>query len=115
MSHFVCFYDFLTESKHIRIARVDGRAYPVGVRMAECRYSGEVLDDAPAASAHKRLVDAKNVRIPVHVDHGLAEREGFLLQRGEEGVVAGPSACTRRPHGQCPESVPFLPVGGPGG
>src|SRR5467141_3167302 len=85
-------HDFLPESKHVRIAGVDGRAYPVGVGVAEGRDPGEVLDDALVAGADERLVDAENVRIPVDVDHGLREREGLLLQRGEEGVVAGRSA-----------------------
>src|SRR6266853_230954 len=115
MSYQVRLYDFLPESKHVRIAGVDGRAYPVGVGMAEGRDSGEVLDDALVAGAPERLVDAEDVRIPVDVDDGLPEREGFLLQRGEEGVVAGLSAAGRRLHGERPERVPFLPVGGPGG
>src|SRR5260221_14644550 len=91
------------------------RAYPVGVGMAEGRDSGEVLDDALVAGADERLVDAEDVRVPVDVDDGLPEREGFLLQRGEEGVVAGLSAAGRRLHGERPRRVPFLPVRGPGG
>src|SRR6266853_4334036 len=82
MSCQVRLHDFLPESKHVRIAGVDGRAYPVGVGMAECRDSGEVLDDALVAGADERFVDAEDVRIPVDVDHGLPEREGCLLQRG---------------------------------
>src|SRR6267378_7086998 len=92
-------HDFLPESKHVRIAGVDGRADPVGVGVAEGRYSGEVLDDALLAGADERLVDAEDVRVAVDVDHGLPERQGFLLQRGEEGVVAGLSAARRRLHG----------------
>src|SRR6266699_2848517 len=84
MSYHVRLHDFLPESKHVRIAGVDGRAYPVGVGVAECRDSGEVLDDALVAGAHERLVDAEDMCIPVDVDDGLPERERFLLQRGEE-------------------------------
>src|SRR6266852_3003190 len=86
MNYQVRLHGFLPESKHVRIAGVDGRAYPMSVGMAECRHSGEVLDDALAAGAHERLVDAEDVRIPVDVNHGLAECERFLFERGDEGV-----------------------------
>src|SRR5882672_10676914 len=107
MNYHVRLHDFLPESKHVRIAGVDGRAYPVGVGVAECRSSREVLDDALVAGADERLVDAEDVRVAGGVDHGLPEREGFLLQRAEERVVAGLSAAARRLYGERPESVPF--------
>lgn len=95
-------HDFLSESEHVRIAGVDRRADPVGIGMAERRYSGEVLDDALTARVDEGLVDAEDVRIPVDVDHRLAERERFLLQRGEEGIVAGLSPAGGRLHGERP-------------
>src|SRR3989441_10872944 len=65
MNHHVRLHDFLPESKHVRIAGVDGRAYPVGVGVAECCDSGEVLDDALVPGADERLVDAEDVRVAV--------------------------------------------------
>src|SRR2546423_1787667 len=115
MSYAVLLHYFLPESKDVRIVRVDGRAYPVGVGMAERRDSREVLDDPLALRADERLVNAEDVRIPVNVNHRLAKRERFLFQRGEEGIVAGLSPACWRLHGERPESVSFLPVGGPGG
>src|SRR5256885_9924275 len=43
MSYAVLLHYFLPESKDVRIVRVDGRAYPMGVGMAERRDSREVL------------------------------------------------------------------------
>src|SRR5437667_155720 len=115
MSYAVLLHHFLPESKDVRIVRVYGRAYPMGVGMAERRDSREVLDDPLALRADERLVNAEDVRIPVNVNHWLAKRERFLFQRGEEGIVAGLSPACWRLHGERPESVSFLPVGGPGG
>src|SRR5437870_4770701 len=115
MSYAVLLHHFLPESKDVRIVRVDGRAYPMGVGMAERRDSREVLDDPLALRADERLVNAEDVRIPVNVNHWLAKRERFLFQRSEEGIVAGLSPACWRLHGERPESVSFLPVGGPGG
>src|SRR2546426_7794625 len=42
MNYQVRLHGFLPESKHVRIAGVDGRAHPMSVGMAECSYSGEV-------------------------------------------------------------------------
>src|SRR5882672_1285986 len=115
MSYAVLLHHFLPESKDVWIVRVDGRAYPMGVGMAERRDSREVLDDPLALRADERLVNAEDVRIPVNVNHWLAKRERFFFQRGEEGIVAGLSPACWRLHGERPESVSFLPVGGPGG
>ena len=72
-------HGFLPEAEHVGVVRVDGGAHPVGVGMAERGDSREVLDDALAAGADERLVDAEDVRIPVDVDHRLAECERLLF------------------------------------
>src|SRR5438876_26421 len=90
MDYQVRLHGFLPESKHVRIAGVDGRAYPMSVGMAECCYSGEVFDDALALPADERFVDAEDVRIPVDVDDWLAECERFLQAGNREGELGSP-------------------------
>src|SRR6476660_4604243 len=89
-------HDFLPESEYVWIIGIDRRTNPMGIGMTKGRHSCEVLDDPATRRSDQRLVNAEDVRIPVDVDHGLAERERFLFQRGEKGIVAGLSAAGRR-------------------
>src|SRR3989454_9641915 len=109
MNYQVRLHGFLPESKHVRIARVDGRAYPMSVGMAECSYSGEVFDDALALPADERFVDAEDVRIPVDVDDWLAECESFLFERGDEGDVSRFSPAAWRYFDVCTPRIPLPP------
>src|SRR5262245_66575096 len=95
--------DLLPESKHVWIARVDGRTHPVGVGMAERRHSREVFDDSLALLTDERFVDAEDVCVSVDIDHGFSERERLLLERGDERLVPRLSPACRgvTPIAQC--------------
>ena len=56
------------------------------IRITNGRYSREIFDSPSACRAEQRFVDAKDVSISMHVDHGLAEGHGLLLERSQKRV-----------------------------
>jgi hypothetical protein len=78
MCNQVVLHDFLPESEYVWIIGIDRRTNPMGVGMTKGRHSCEVLNDPATRRSDQGLVNAEDVRIPVHVDHGLAERERTL-------------------------------------
>jgi hypothetical protein len=49
------------------------------IRITNGRYSREIFDSPSACRAEQRFVDAKDVSISMHVDHGLAEGHGLVI------------------------------------
>ena len=88
----VLFHDLLSEAQDLRIPGIDNGPHPMRIRVAKGRYPREVFNGSAACGAEQRFVDAKDVRIAMHVDHRLAERHRLLLQGRQEVVEAGGSS-----------------------
>ena len=86
----------LSESEYVRICGIDDCPDPMCTGMTEGFQAGKVFDHAPALRAEKRLVDAKEVSVSVHVDDGLAERQRLLFQCGPEFVETSCPSCRGR-------------------
>src|SRR4030095_5786808 len=88
MVHQVLLHDLFSEAEDLRILGVDDSSDPMRIRIANGLYPREVFNGSPARGAEQGFVDAKDVRIPMHVHDRLAERHGLLLQHRQELVEA---------------------------
>src|SRR4029450_3681934 len=75
----VLFHDLLSEAQDLRLLGIDDGPHPMRIRVAKGLYPREVLNGAAAGGAEQRFINAKNVRIAVHVDHRLSETHRLPL------------------------------------
>ena len=87
MIHQIFLDDLWLEGKHIRIIGIDDNSNPMDVGRAKRFDPDKILDNPTGFGAKQRLIDTKDVAIPVNEDYRSGKSESFPLKRGEEFIV----------------------------